>query len=219
MRLSGGLHGDIAREECRHARDDGREAPRADECRAVRPRRRDRAGRPDRRAAEDGGPRPRPQRPYPASRPDQLSPPSRPDSDAQSARRAEHQPLSLAQGALPHLGQPDAGGYARRGAGRLRRARLSGCTTVFDHAYVFQNGCKVDDQIAAAAEIGVRFVVSRGSMSLGQSKGGLPPIASNPKHRSSRTAPASSSAITTPRRDRCCSSCWRPARPFRSPPT
>ena len=52
---------------------------------------------------------------------------------------------------------------------------LSGCTTVFDHAYVFQNGCRVDDQIAAAAEVGVRFVVSRGSMSLGESKGGLPP--------------------------------------------
>jgi 8-oxoguanine deaminase len=52
---------------------------------------------------------------------------------------------------------------------------LSGCTTVFDHAYVFQNGCKVDDQIAAAKEIGVRFAVSRGSMSLGQSRGGLPP--------------------------------------------
>lgn len=52
---------------------------------------------------------------------------------------------------------------------------LSGCTTVFDHAYVFQNGCKVDDQIAAAAEVGVRFVVSRGSMSLGESRGGLPP--------------------------------------------
>ncbi|HEV2439744.1 MAG TPA: 8-oxoguanine deaminase [bacterium] len=51
----------------------------------------------------------------------------------------------------------------------------SGCTTVFDHAYVFQNGCKVDDQIHAAAELGIRFVVSRGSMSLGQSKGGLPP--------------------------------------------
>jgi cytosine/adenosine deaminase-related metal-dependent hydrolase len=51
----------------------------------------------------------------------------------------------------------------------------SGCTTVFDHAYVYKNGCKVDDQIHAAAEIGVRFVVSRGSMSLGQSKGGLPP--------------------------------------------
>jgi cytosine/adenosine deaminase-related metal-dependent hydrolase len=52
---------------------------------------------------------------------------------------------------------------------------LSGCTTVFDHAYVFQNGCKVDDQIDAAAELGVRFVVSRGSMSLGESRGGLPP--------------------------------------------
>jgi 8-oxoguanine deaminase len=51
----------------------------------------------------------------------------------------------------------------------------SGCTTVFDHAYVFQNGCKVDDQIHAAAELGIRFAVSRGSMSLGQSKGGLPP--------------------------------------------
>jgi 8-oxoguanine deaminase len=51
----------------------------------------------------------------------------------------------------------------------------SGCTTVFDHAYVFQNGCQVDDQIHAAAEIGVRFVVSRGSMSLGESQGGLPP--------------------------------------------
>lgn len=38
---------------------------------------------------------------------------------------------------------------------------LSGCTTVFDHAYVFQNGCKVDDQIAAAAELGIRFAVSR----------------------------------------------------------
>ncbi len=52
---------------------------------------------------------------------------------------------------------------------------LSGCTTVFDHAYVFQNGCRVDDQIEAAAELGVRFVVSRGSMSLGESRGGLPP--------------------------------------------
>jgi 8-oxoguanine deaminase len=52
---------------------------------------------------------------------------------------------------------------------------MSGCTTLFDHAYVFKNGCRVDDQIAAAREIGIRFVVSRGSMSLGQSKGGLPP--------------------------------------------
>jgi 8-oxoguanine deaminase len=52
---------------------------------------------------------------------------------------------------------------------------LSGCTMVFDHAYLFQNGCRVDDQIAAAREIGIRFAISRGSMSLGQSQGGLPP--------------------------------------------
>ncbi len=52
---------------------------------------------------------------------------------------------------------------------------LSGCTTAFDHAYLFRNGCRVDDQVGAAAEIGVRLMVSRGSMSRGQSKGGLPP--------------------------------------------
>jgi cytosine/adenosine deaminase-related metal-dependent hydrolase len=57
----------------------------------------------------------------------------------------------------------------------LAELALSGCTTAFDHAYVFRNGCRVDDQIAAAAEIGTRFMISRGSMSLGQSKGGLPP--------------------------------------------
>lgn len=57
----------------------------------------------------------------------------------------------------------------------LAELALSGCTTAFDHAYVFRNGCKVDDQIAAACEIGMRFMVSRGSMSLGQSRGGLPP--------------------------------------------
>jgi cytosine/adenosine deaminase-related metal-dependent hydrolase len=57
----------------------------------------------------------------------------------------------------------------------LSELAMSGCTTVFDHAYLFQNGCRVDDQIAAAAEIGVRFMASRGSMSRGQSQGGLPP--------------------------------------------
>lgn len=57
----------------------------------------------------------------------------------------------------------------------LAELALSGCTTAFDHAYVFRNGCRVDDQIAAAREIGMRFMVSRGSMSLGQSRGGLPP--------------------------------------------
>jgi cytosine/adenosine deaminase-related metal-dependent hydrolase len=57
----------------------------------------------------------------------------------------------------------------------LAELALSGCTTVFDHAYFFRNGCKVDDQIGAAAEIGMRFMASRGSMSRGQSQGGLPP--------------------------------------------
>jgi cytosine/adenosine deaminase-related metal-dependent hydrolase len=57
----------------------------------------------------------------------------------------------------------------------LAELTASGCTTVFDHAYVFKNGCRVDDQIAAAKEIGVRFHACRGSMSLGESRGGLPP--------------------------------------------
>src|SRR5258708_15261617 len=52
---------------------------------------------------------------------------------------------------------------------------LSGCTTVFDHSYLFKNGNNVDCQIQAARELGVRFHASRGSMSLGQSQGGLPP--------------------------------------------
>lgn len=57
----------------------------------------------------------------------------------------------------------------------LAELALSGCTTVFDHSYIFKNGNTVDCQIEAAKEIGVRFHASRGSMSLGESKGGLPP--------------------------------------------
>jgi len=52
---------------------------------------------------------------------------------------------------------------------------MSGCTTVFDHQYLFPNGCTIDDSIVAAKEMGVRFHASRGSMSRGKSKGGLPP--------------------------------------------
>jgi 8-oxoguanine deaminase len=52
---------------------------------------------------------------------------------------------------------------------------MSGCTTSSDHLYLFPNGCRLDDSIDAAREIGMRFTASRGSMSVGQSKGGLPP--------------------------------------------
>src|SRR6267378_5043966 len=57
----------------------------------------------------------------------------------------------------------------------LAELALSGCTTVFDHTYVFKNGNNLDCQIQAAKDLGVRFHASRGSMSLGQSQGGLPP--------------------------------------------
>ncbi|GKX35695.1 MAG: 8-oxoguanine deaminase [Rhizobiaceae bacterium MnEN-MB40S] len=52
---------------------------------------------------------------------------------------------------------------------------LSGCTTVFDHSYLFKSGNTIDVHIEAAKDLGVRFHASRGSMSLGESKGGLPP--------------------------------------------
>lgn len=54
----------------------------------------------------------------------------------------------------------------------------TGCTTTSDHHYVFPEGCSgelIDQEINAAAQIGIRFHATRGSMSLGKSKGGLPP--------------------------------------------
>ena len=54
---------------------------------------------------------------------------------------------------------------------------LSGCTTTSDHLYLFPNGSSLEDEIHAAQDIGIRFHAARGSMSVGESLGGLPPDA------------------------------------------
>lgn len=57
----------------------------------------------------------------------------------------------------------------------LGELALSGATTVADHLYLFPNGARLDDEIDAARETGMRLHATRGAMSIGESDGGLPP--------------------------------------------
>jgi cytosine/adenosine deaminase-related metal-dependent hydrolase len=75
----------------------------------------------------------------------------------------------------PIWGQMDAEAVYISAKLGLAELMLSGATTVADHLYLFPNGARLDDEIRAAHELGVRFHPTRGSMSLGQSQGGLPP--------------------------------------------
>jgi cytosine/adenosine deaminase-related metal-dependent hydrolase len=106
---------------------------------------------------------------------------------------------------------------ARTGIAELM---LSGCTTVFDHHYVFPRGREglLEAEVQAARELGCRIVASRGSMDLGVSDGGRRRTSSWRSSTPSSPRPSASRASSTiPATARACRSQWRRARPSRSP--
>ena len=110
-------------------------------------------------------------------RPDQHPPPPVSNPDPRCARRAYALLFGWLRTLYPiwaKFGPEEMFISAQAG---LVELALSGCTLSSDHLYLYPNGARLDDTIAAAAQVGLRFHPTRGAMSIGESDGGLPPDA------------------------------------------
>ena len=121
-----------------------------------------------------GGRDGRPRRGARHARSRQHAPPPLPDAHARGRRSDALQWLRELYPVWARIDAEAEYAAARTGLAELA---LSGCTTVFDHHYVFPRGVSglIEAEVQAARELGVRIVASRGSMDLGESDGGLPP--------------------------------------------